>query len=541
MKMNLPVTQKEMPYPPGSILVSKTDLKGTITYANMAFIEMSGFSKEELYGKNHNLVRHPDMPAEAFQELWETVKQGRPWRGIVKNRRKDGDHYWVDAMVVPLRKNNQTIGYMSVRREPSRRQVEDAEHLYRQAIGQKRPLKRRRALDFIYRYSFRTRYFTFVSTMVAIMGCAVLASTFDFIEAALGLVVAGAAIAVGSSVFLERNLCRPLMQAIDFFDQIAQGSLNNDISVTGKDLSGQLVSSLAYTQTHLRVIIDEITRAAASLQQRCSDLEQEVTQVAAHSAEQQDRVANVSSAIAQVSTSVTQVADSTDEAAQSARSALLLVNEGNVQMGHSMESVSRVVEIVQTSSSTLNELSQSIAKVGLVTNVIKEIADQTNLLALNAAIEAARAGEQGRGFAVVADEVRSLAERTSESTAHIAQIVAEIQKTAMSAVATMTDAVLEVEQGIGMLQQSNASLQKITVASQAVTDAASHIASATNEQSTATEDVVRNMEHISELIHGNGDSIQRVQLAVGELLETSAELQQLIGHFEEPDRLEASK
>lgn len=532
MKTNLPVTQKEAPYPPGSILVSKTDLKGSITYANMAFIEMSGFSKAELYGKNHNLVRHPDMPAEAFKDLWETVKQGRPWRGIVKNRRKDGDHYWVDAMVVPLRKNNQTIGFMSVRREPSRQQVEAAEQLYRQVKDKKRTLKRRGLMDMVYRYSFRTRYAVFASTMVALTAVAAFAGASGMLGLAVALIFTEALLAVTSSMFLSRTMCGPLLQAIQFFDQIAQGNLDNDIAIDGNDLSGQLVSSVAYTQTHLRVIIDEISRAAANLQNRCDDLQQEVAHVAAHSEEQQDRVANVSAAIEQVSTSVTQVADSTDEAASSARSTLLIVNEGNVQMRRSLESVSRVVQIVQTSNNTLNELSESIAKVGLVTNVIREIADQTNLLALNAAIEAARAGEQGRGFAVVADEVRSLAERTSESTSHIAQIVGEIQKTALSAVASMSDAVQEVEQGIDMLQQSNASLQQITAASQSVTDAASHIASATNEQSTATEDVAKNMEHISTLINGNGDSILRVQQSVGELLETSAELQELVGHFD---------
>ncbi|MDE1990814.1 MAG: PAS domain-containing protein, partial [Betaproteobacteria bacterium] len=106
MKVNMPVSGVEHPYPRGKILVSKTDLKGIITYANEAFIEISGFSKQELYGKNHNVVRHPDMPPAAFEDLWSTVKAGRPWRGLVKNRSKNGDHYWVDATVVPVRKNN---------------------------------------------------------------------------------------------------------------------------------------------------------------------------------------------------------------------------------------------------------------------------------------------------------------------------------------------------------------------------------------------------------------------------------------------------
>jgi PAS domain S-box len=131
MKINLPVTQVEKPYPHGQYLVSKTDLKGSITYANDAFVDLSGFTRNELIGKSHNLVRHPDMPPQAFDDLWRTVKKGLPWRGIVKNRAKNGDHYWVDAFVVPIRKNGQTIGYMSVRSEPSRNAVRQAEELYR--------------------------------------------------------------------------------------------------------------------------------------------------------------------------------------------------------------------------------------------------------------------------------------------------------------------------------------------------------------------------------------------------------------------------
>jgi aerotaxis receptor len=133
MKNNQPVSQIEIPFPQEKYLVSKTDLKGAITYVNDAYVELSGFSREELIGKNHNLVRHPDMPPQAFEDLWRTVKSGLPWRGVVKNRAKNGDHYWVEAFVVPIRENDQTVGYMSVRSEPSREQVKQAEALYRQS------------------------------------------------------------------------------------------------------------------------------------------------------------------------------------------------------------------------------------------------------------------------------------------------------------------------------------------------------------------------------------------------------------------------
>jgi PAS domain S-box-containing protein len=167
MKINLPVTQQEKPFPQGKYLVSKTDLKGIITYANAAFVELSGFSHGDLIGKNHNLVRHPDMPPQAFEDLWRTIKAGLPWRGIVKNRAKSGDHYWVDAFVVPIRENDQTVGYMSVRSEPSREQIKQAEALYRQLNETKATLNT--SPGWFRRLSIRARLLAVMGVMAAML------------------------------------------------------------------------------------------------------------------------------------------------------------------------------------------------------------------------------------------------------------------------------------------------------------------------------------------------------------------------------------
>ena len=130
MRMNLPVTGKEVMLRDGTAIVSKTDTRGIIAYVNRDFIEISGFTEAELIGQPHNIVRHPDMPSEAYADLWATLKAGRPWVGMVKNRCRNGDHYWVEAHATPFFENGQVAGYMSVRKKPTREQVAAAEQVY---------------------------------------------------------------------------------------------------------------------------------------------------------------------------------------------------------------------------------------------------------------------------------------------------------------------------------------------------------------------------------------------------------------------------
>ena len=130
MRNNQPITQRERTFPAQQRLISTTDLKGQITYCNDAFVDISGFTPDVLIRAPHNLVRHPDVPPAVFQHMWDTLKKGRPWMGIVKNRCKNGDHYWVNAYVTPVTESNQVIGYESVRIKPTAEQVRRAEALY---------------------------------------------------------------------------------------------------------------------------------------------------------------------------------------------------------------------------------------------------------------------------------------------------------------------------------------------------------------------------------------------------------------------------
>ncbi len=533
MKTNLPITNIEHRYPQGKIIVSKTDLKGLITHANDTFVEISGFSRDELVGKSHNLVRHPDMPAEAFEDLWTTIKSGRPWRGMVKNRCKNGDHYWVKALVVPVRNQHQTLGYMSVRTEPTRREVEKAERLYRDVREKRRSLRKSRSLysRILHHVPFETRQALFSASMALLAVGAAAAGLAGWNVAAWTMAFAGAVLAASNSVFILRTVSRPLRKAVEHFDRIAQGKLDDDIEVSGLDQTGRVLASLATTQAHLRVIIDDIQGSVEVLEKRCTELETEVEQVSTHSRSQSDRITQVSVAMEEVSVSVTEVAKSAEGTAASAQSTLEIVSEGNQRMAQSLSNTDQVVTAVQTSSQGIDRLSEAIQNVGAVTRIIKEIAEQTNLLALNAAIEAARAGEHGRGFAVVADEVRKLAERTARSTEDIDRMVADIHGTTASAVEAMRVAADRVGEGRNMIGETYESFKKITEASTEVNRMSNHIAAAAKEQSTATEEVARSTEHMSELIERNTASLQHVVQAVDGLRQAAGQLHGLVAHF----------
>lgn len=531
MKINLPVTAVEQAFPKGEAIVSKTDLKGITTYANDTFIKLSGFSAEELIGKNHNVVRHPDMPPEAFSDLWGSIKAGNPWRGIVKNRCKNGDHYWVKATVVPVRENNKTIGYMSVRTEPTLDEKTSAAGLYRAIMEKKARLKRISLADLVFRFSFNTRFSLFVVVMSLLAAAAGLAGLAG--GAALTALICAISFvsAVVSVCFMSATVSRPLKEAIGYFDRIAQGDLLAEIPVNRPDEVGRVLAGLATAQTHMRVMIDEIRLSADSVEQRCGQLDREVRRVTELSLDEADRVTQVSAAMDELSTSVSEVAQTAAGAADSAKTTLDVVNEGNLRMTRSIAATDRVADAVQSSGQHIEALSASIERIATMTGVIKEIADQTNLLALNAAIEAARAGEQGRGFAVVADEVRKLAERTASTTEDINKMVGSVQATTRSAVESMGNAIASVQQGRDLISQTHESFKKITSSSERVTEISESIAEAAREQSAATGEVADNTNKMSHLIEQNSASITLVRDTVGGLKKTAGQLRDVVAHF----------
>ncbi len=255
MKINEPVTQNEVKMREGSILVSKTDLKGIITYVNQDFLDISGFREDELIGKNHNIVRHPDMPPEAFAWLWDDLKKGTPWTAPVKNRAKNGDYYWVSANVSPIKKNGKVVEYMSVRTRPSDEVIRQAEQLYRDISAGKVSLEKssmQKLMHFLRSIKTSTWLYgsvAFSTLFMSIAAVMVLAGASATVTA--GLLFTGSAFALVGGLLNTRHLTKPLKYLGTQINDISNGDYFNWTDITRPDDMGDLLRSVFSAQVRL--------------------------------------------------------------------------------------------------------------------------------------------------------------------------------------------------------------------------------------------------------------------------------------------------
>jgi aerotaxis receptor len=536
MKINLPITQVEVPFPKGRYIVSRTDLKGITTYANDTFVDISGFSRDELIGKNHNVVRHPDMLPGAFAWLWDTIKEGRPWRGIVKNRAKNGDFYWVDALVVPVLKNDQAIGYMSVRTEPTRQQISDAEALYQQLKEGKATIPKPSAWM---RISLKAKLNGFVLWLIAAQGVGAAVHLFGpsmglsngTVELTLQLLGASSVIAGVWLLAVQTQMMTIINRIIGRLDNIAQGDLTDPIPLHRVDELGRLNDSLVTMQTHLKAMMAEIAESAEQVGTNADVLSAEMEQTRKVTNIQSDAASSIAAAVEQLVVSVNEIADSAQQASQAVDASHGLLNEASLRMSESQEASQNVVTTVNGAGQTMAELFQSISAIHRVSQVIRAIADQTNLLALNAAIEAARAGESGRGFAVVADEVRKLAESASKQTSEITASVQEIQRITQIAVSTMEAAGSHVASADTAASAARAGLNAVSRHGEQVESISRHIADGTRQQSAAGNEIANKVEGIVGGIDQTASTIAEVTKKTDQMKETSSRLRELIAYF----------
>jgi len=536
MKINTPVTQNEVHFPAGKYIVSRTDLKGSITYANDAFVEISGFTREELLGKNHNIVRHPDMLPGAFAWLWDTIKGGRPWRGIVKNRCKNGDFYWVDALVVPVRKNNETIGYMSVRTAPTREQIAEAESFYAQLKAGRAKIPEpsgwmRMSLD------IKLKGFVALLILLQILSAALpaIGPSLGFSASSItltGQLLVATGVGVGISLLVLQNRIMSIVRRIiGRLDHIAQGDLTDNIPLHRVDEIGKLNDALITMQTHLKAMMSEISEAADVVGTSADQLSEETKKTRDVTEEQAQAAGSIAAAVEQLVVSVREIADSAQDSTRAVQASQVTLDDTSQRMLDSLTASQNVVSTVDAAGKTMAELFQSIFAIDRVSQVIRAISEQTNLLALNAAIEAARAGESGRGFAVVADEVRKLAENAGKQTAEITSSIHEIQRITQIAVTTMEAAGNHVSNANAAVDAANGGLLAVAKNGEEVATISHHIADATQQQSATGMEIANRVEGIVSGIDQTSSSITKISEKAEHMQSTAGHLRRLISYF----------
>ncbi|CUK07573.1 Aerotaxis receptor [Achromobacter xylosoxidans] len=515
MRVNLPVNDVETKLREDQYLISRTDTKGRILYANPAFIEVSGFSREELIGKAHNVVRHPDMPPEAYADLWRTLQAGESWLGLVKNRRKDGGYYWVLANATPIVENGEVVAYSSVRVRPSDAQIEMAEELYARIL-RGRPVRAgwRRGLDllaFPFRRNVRGRMFRHAllsSGIVVAAGVYGLRANWDTLDAtgagvACGLLALGVAGIFALGWRLSRSLLDPMVEAANMARQVAAGNLTTQIVAESDDEIGSLNFSLEVMRKSLVGIAQDVYRGIEGTTQAAVHIARGNQELAGRTEGQAASLQQTAASMEQLTSTVRQNADNARQANQLAASSMDVARRGGVAVG----------QVVNT----MHGISDSSRKIVDIVSIIEGIAFQTNILALNAAVEAARAGESGKGFAVVAGEVRSLAQKSAQAAKEIKGLI--------------EDSVERVSEGSAQAEQAGATMQEIVDAVHRVTDIIGEISQASQEQSSGIEQVDSAVSQMDVMTVQNTALVQELGGAVLQLGNQSGALRETIRVF----------
>ncbi|WP_226663083.1 PAS domain-containing methyl-accepting chemotaxis protein [Microbulbifer aggregans] len=517
MRSNQPVTNREYVLHDNHFLISRTDLQGNIVYANPAFVEVSGYDYEELVGAPHNIVRHPDMPQAAFGNLWQTIKKGDVWIGLVKNRRKDGGHYWVRAHVIPVIESGAVTGYVSVRLKAERKAIDKASKQYR-AIqeGQGKNLKLRNG-QVIFRgpkgwwqiaknASVRLRLGAMVTLACAMaVGNSLLAadSVANLSSVSIGLLLTEIVALLGLGYSCARVVLSPLHDMQNFALQIAAGNLEVKPTACKAGEMQYLARALNVMHRSIYSVVEEVNGGVSVVTPAARSIAEGNDDLASRSDQQAASLQQTASSMEEITITVGQNADN-------ARQASGLAESASHEVQTSGETMAQIVE-------TMERITASSKQMAAIIETIDGIAFQTNILALNASVEAARAGEHGRGFAVVAQEVRNLAGRSADASREIRGLIDSSTR--------------EVDKGAGLVRHAGSSIAGVVKSVSQVSDIMREISTASVEQSTGIGHINVAVSQMDEVTKHNVDLVRATADSSSALQNQMAQLSQAMGVF----------
>lgn len=505
MRKNLPVTQNVYAFPPDQTLISITDLKGRITYCNANFVAVSGFTREELLGQPHNILRHPDMPSEAFRDMWATIKDCLPWTGLIKNRRKNGDHYWVRANATPVRDGDKIVGFLSVRTYVPEEEIEVAEALYarmreeaavgKQLTGLRRGLAIRntpvgRLLASV-RPGLAAR-----QTLLALFAAAGPLAAVAAGAPLWASLLTGVATACLASIALYRLTVLPLREVVQTANLVASGDLTRFVHITERGEIGQVQLALAQLVVSVRTVVRDVRHEVANLLGGTQEIASGNQDLSLRTDTQADNLRRAATAMEQMYGAIQQTSRLTQDGAQRAQSASDVAERGNTA--------------VQEVADTMQDISASSERVHDIISVIESVAFQTNILALNAAVEAARAGEHGRGFAVVASEVRALAQRTAGAAKEIRQLIEEAGTRVSAGGERVDEARRRMAEVMDAVKQMASVLEQISTASHEQSRGVGDINEGIGQLDTITQQNMSMVDELASAAHSLNNQVSAV-------------------------------
>ncbi|WP_434532935.1 methyl-accepting chemotaxis protein, partial [Enterobacter asburiae] len=476
------VTQNEYPLDDDTTLMSTTDVHSYITHANDTFVQVSGYQLDELTGQPHNMVRHPDMPKAAFADMWYTLQQGEPWSGIVKNRRKNGDHYWVRANAVPMVRQGLVTGYMSIRTKATAEEIAAVEPLYR-ALNDGSCMKRihkglvvgKGWLGKLPAMPLRWRVRSVMAALFAVLAATLIATSAGWMPLA-----AAALVMLLGTLLFEQQIVRPVENVARQALKVATGERNSVQHLNRSDELGLTLRAVGQLGLMCRWLINDVSSQVVSVRDGSDRLAQGNEDLNDRT---RQTVANVQQTVATMNQMAASVQSNSETAAEVDKLSVA-ASSAATKGGNAMQTVVK----------TMDDIADSTQRIGSITSLINDIAFQTNILALNAAVEAARAGEQGKGFAVVAGEVRHLASRSASAANDIRKLI--------------DASASKVQSGSEQVHAAGRTMDDIVEQVKNVTQLIAQISHATSEQATGLSELTRAVAELDSITQKNADLVE---------------------------------